>query len=747
MSYLDADDEEDSSDFPAASGLGALVIVARSHGFHLTVSQLVHDNLLGDFKEEDVPIDQLLKCAQSAGLAGRAIILDWTKLADLKKALPAIVRMKNGAYLVILRAEMDSDVPHVVLQDPNADPNALLTVDRFRFEEAWSGETILLKRNYDIADETQPFGFGLVAALIFRERRVVRDIVISALALSFLALCPILFWRLLSDRVLPFHAMNTFTVLCIVMVILIGFETTFGVLRRYLLLRVTTRVDMQLSTYMFDKVLNLPVDFFESTPLGLITYKMNQIGRIRTFLTGQLFGTVLDAGILLFFLPVMFYFNWILTLEVISLCALIMTWIIAMLPAYRRRSGLTEEAEAQRGSFLSQNIAGIRTVKSLALDAKQRREWDVLTARVAKRRLAEGDLGNLIQSVVTPLERLMISGTFALGIYFAMTTNDPIFIGTLFAFLILSQRVAAPLVQIAHLIQQYDEARLALQLVSGLINQPREEGRTGHGVRVPLRGRVEFSQVLFKYRGAISPALKSVSFEIAQGTTLGVMGRSGSGKTTITRLLQRLHSDYQGLIKIDGIDVREYDLDHLRSSLGVVLQENFLFSGTIRENITAAKSDATFEEMVYAARLAGAEEFIDKLPRGYETFIYEGSPNLSGGQRQRLAIARALITNPKILILDEATSALDAESEAIVNANLRRIAKGRTMIVISHRLSSLVHADAILVLDQGEVHDIGTHPELLGRCNIYSGLWRQQNAHVNPELPVEKPAYRGPSVA
>jgi ATP-binding cassette subfamily B protein len=225
------------------------------------------------------------------------------------------------------------------------------------------------------------------------------------------------------------------------------------------------------------------------------------------------------------------------------------------------------------------------------------------------------------------------------------------------------------------------------------------------------------------------------------------MGRSGSGKTTVTRLLQRLHSDYQGLIKIDGIDVREYDLDHLRSSLGVVLQENFLFSGTIRENITSAKSDATFEEMVYAARLAGAEEFIDKLPRGYETYIYEGSPNLSGGQRQRLAIARALITNPKILILDEATSALDAESEAIVNANLRRIAQGRTMIVISHRLSSLVHADAILVLDQGQVHDIGRHQELLERCDIYSGLWHQQNSHAMPEPSIEKSNYRGPSVA
>src|SRR5581483_4785003 len=246
-----------------------------------------------------------------------------------------------------------------------------------------------------------------------------------------------------------------------------------------------------------------------------------------------------------------------------------------------------------------------------------------------------------------------------------------------------------------------DEARLAVAVVGKLVNQPAEEGRSGHGVRAAIQGKVDFIDVTFKYKGAVSPALNKVSLEIPQGTTLGVMGRSGSGKTTITRLLQRLHSDYAGLIKIDGIDVREYDIDHLRRSLGVVLQENFLFSGTIRENITAGKPDATFDELVRAARLAGAEEFIDKLPRGYETYVYEGSPNLSGGQRQRLAIARALILEPPILILDEATSALDAESEAIVNANIARIAHGRTLIIISHRLSSLVNADAILVLERG----------------------------------------------
>jgi ATP-binding cassette subfamily B protein len=269
-------------------------------------------------------------------------------------------------------------------------------------------------------------------------------------------------------------------------------------------------------------------------------------------------------------------------------------------------------------------------------------------------------------------------------------------------------------------------------MIAALVNRPAEEGRSKSGIRTPVVGRVEFSDVRFRYLGTSTPALDDVTFTIPPGSIFGIMGRSGSGKTTVTRLLQLFHSNYEGLIKIDGVDLRQYDIDHLRGSFGVVMQENFLFSGTIRETIASGKPDASFDEVVMAARLAGAEEFIERLQRGYDTFIYEGSPNLSGGQRQRLAIARALITNPRILILDEATSALDAESEAIVNANLMRIAEGRTLIIISHRLSSLVAADAILVLERGRVYDIGPHSALVERCDIYSNLWHQQNQHLLP---------------
>jgi ATP-binding cassette subfamily B protein len=349
---------------------------------------------------------------------------------------------------------------------------------------------------------------------------------------------------------------------------------------------------------------------------------------------------------------------------------------------------------------------------------------------VAETRYDEGLTTNLIQTVVHPLQILMTNGIVAVAVYLALVNHDMMYLGAIFAFMIMTQRVTMPVIQAAQSIVQIDEARHSVNMAASIINQRPEEGRSGRGIRTPFVGRIEFNEVEFRYPGATAPALDRVSFTIPEGSVFGIVGRSGSGKTTVTRLLQSLHSNYQGLIKIDGNDLREIDVDHLRSNLGVVMQENFLFRGTLRDTIAAAKPDATFEQIVQAARLAGAEEFIERLPAGYETHIQEGSTNLSGGQRQRLAIARALMGDPRILMLDEATSALDADSEAIVNANLLRIAQGRTLIIISHRLSALVAADSILVLERGALYDIGTHEELLERCDIYAGLWHLQHRHL-----------------
>ena len=720
----------DASESATGSLLGSLVIVARHRGVHLSTAQLVRDHQL---TAGDASLAELLRIAQASGLRASATRLRWSDLFNMGRALPAIVVLRNGAAMVLLRTEtrLHGWPPVVVLRDPNGDPDAPILLDEARFSAAWDGQVVLVKRDYRLRDEDRPFGIGWVVGQLLRDRRVVRDLGICAVLMGLLAISPVVFWRVMIDRVLYYGSLSTFTMLCIAFAVLLVFETIFGYLRRYLVVFIVSRVDVKIWTHMFNKMLNLPIDYFERTPTGEVIHDMYEIYRVRTFLTGQLFGTLLDSFVIVIFLPIMFMFSTIMTAVVLGLCLLICIWLVVMLPTVRRKVGLSVQAESLRGTFLVEAVHGIRAIKSLALDARQRHEFDVHVARVAERRFDEGCTSNLIQTIVHPPQILMTQGIVAVAVYLALVNHDTMYIGAIFAFMIMSQRVTMPVVQAAQGIVQIDEARSAIAAVAQVVNQTPEAGRSGRGIRTPFTGRVEFNEVTFRYPGATSPALDRVSCAIPEGTIFGIVGRSGSGKTTVTRLLQALHSSYQGLIKIDGNDLREIDVDHLRSSLGVVMQENFLFRGSIRDTIAAAKPDATFEEVVQAARLAGAEEFIELLPAGYETFIQEGSSNLSGGQRQRLAIARALMGNPRILMLDEATSALDADSEAIVNANLLRIAQGRTLIIISHRLSALVAADAIMVLERGAVYDVGRHEELLERCDIYAGLWHLQHRHLH----------------
>jgi len=722
-----------------ASLLGCLAIVAHQHGLELSAPQLIRDHLPAD---ERLPVSELLALAERHGLRATRTRLNWSQLFKLGKALPAVVLLRNGYAMVLRQTRDDPKLSVVLLQDPSAHEDAPLVLDEARFTAAWTGEVLLFRRDYRLGDEDQPFGLWMIIGMLLHDRRIASGIAISALLLSVLALAPIVFWRLLVDRVLYSGSLDTLAVLSLTMAALIGFETAFGYLRRHLVVHVTQRVDVKLSTYVFNKLIQLPVDFFERTPIGEITRDMAELHKIRGFLTGKLFTVVLDSFVLFIFLPIMFCFSALLTSCVLLFAAMICGWIVFRLPELRKRNSAAFQAEGEMGIFLVEKLHGIRAVKALALDARNRHEWDAKVAKASRLRFREGLTTNMMQTVATPLERMMTVGVFTLAVYLAVTTHEEIYPGALFAFMMLSQRVAAPLMQLAQMITQYDEVRVAIGMVGGLVNRPAEGGRSKTGVRTPLVGRIEFSGVRFRYPGTTTPALDDVSFTIPEGTVFGLMGRSGSGKTTVTRLLQLFHGNYEGTIKIDGVDLREYDVEHLRSSFGVVSQENFLFSGTVRETIASGKPDASFDDVVMAARLAGAEEFIERLPRGYDTHIFEGSPNLSGGQRQRLAIARALITNPRILILDEATSALDAESEAIVNANLARIAEGRTMIVVSHRLSSLVNADAILVLERGKVYDIGMHSELVERCDIYSNLWHQQHQHLTPRPSHEVISFR-----
>ena len=599
--------------------LGCLVIAARQRGIRLTTQQLIHDNQLTD---GEVTPARLLKVAEAGGLRASITKLRWADLLKLDKALPAIVLLRNGNAMVLVQAKTDSSEhpPFIVLQDPNGREDAPLGLDQARFEPAWTGEVILVKRDYNIRDENQPFGLRWMAGQLLQDRRMARDICVCAIVLSIIALAPIIFWRLLIDRVLYYGSWSTFTALMVGYLVVLGYETIFGHIRRHMVAFLVSHVDAKLSTYIFDKMLNLPVDFFEQTSSGEILRDMHEVWKVRAFMAQHLFGTALDCFILVIFLPVMFFFSAVLSAAVLFICGLICLWIIVMLPTVRRRVAAVSAAEAAKGTFLVETLHGIRAVKSLALDARQRHQWDVLVARAAQRRYEEQLTANLVQTVVTPLQGLMTNGIFAFAVFLTLYLHEPAYVGALIAFMMLTGRVAMPLIQASRLIVELDEARLAVNYVARLANREPEEGRRG-GARTPFTGRIEFNEVTFRYQGTSMPALDQVSFTIPEGTTFGIVGRSGSGKTTVTRLLQLLHSSYNGLIKIDGNDLKQIDLQHLRSSVGIVLQENFLFSGPIRETIAAAKPDASFEEIVQAARLAGAEEFIERLPAGYETHV------------------------------------------------------------------------------------------------------------------------------
>jgi ATP-binding cassette subfamily B protein len=455
---------------------------------------------------------------------------------------------------------------------------------------------------------------------------------------------------------------------------------------------------------------------------------MQQVEKIREFLTGRLLLTLLDATSLLVVVPLLFFYSGRLATLVLGFSGVTACVIAGLIPIYRRKLRVLYEAEGQRQAYLVETIHGMETVKGLATEPLRQRDWDARCAQAAESRFDVGRISTSAQAVIGLLEKLLTVAVIGFG---AMLVFDgQITVGALIAFNMLSGRVSAPLAQIVGLVQGYQEAGLSVRMLGQIMNRAPERPANARGLRPPIAGAVEFERVSFRYSESAPPALDDVSLTIPAGSVFGIVGRSGSGKTTLTRLIRAMYPIQLGSVRIDGHDIRELDLPHLRSQVGVVMQQCFLFRGTVRENIATTKPDASLEEVVHAATMAGADEFIKTMPQGYDTLLEEGGTNLSGGQQQRLSIARALLRQPRILILDEATSALDPESEAIVQANLARIAAGRTVIMVSHRLSSLVAADAIVVFDRGRIVDYGKHSELLSRCVTYRHLWNQQHRHL-----------------
>jgi ATP-binding cassette subfamily B protein len=548
------------------------------------------------------------------------------------------------------------------------------------------------------------------------------------MAMHILGLASPIFFQLVIDKVLTHQSETTLWVLGAGIVLALLFDALFGYLRQLLTLTATNKIDMRLTRRTFGHLMTLPIDYFETATAGVITRHMQQIEKIRGFLTGRIFTTGLDVVSLLIFLPILFTYSVKLALVVLLFTGLIAAIIVAMLPAYQRRLNALYSAEGQRQAMLVETIHGMRTVKALAIEPQQRKYWDQRSAEAINMHFRVGKISIAGSAVTDFLGKLLPVLIIVLGAQ--QVFDQTLSVGALIAFQMISGRVVAPLIAMVGLVNEYQETALSVKMLGEVMNRASEGRADAGGLRPKLKGDISFDNVGFRYPGATGLALDRATFDIQAGTIVGIVGRSGSGKTTLTKLIQGLYPLQEGLIRFDGIDAREIELSHLRRQIGVVLQENFLFRGTIRENLAMTKPDASFEEIVAAAQTAGADEFIERMPQGYDTLLEENAANLSGGQKQRLSIARSLLSQPRILILDEAASALDPESEAIFIKNLSRIAVGRTVIMISHRLSTLVNADAILVMQHGKLVDRGPHKELLERSDTYRHLWNQQTSHL-----------------
>lgn len=703
------------------TALKCFVAVARHQGIDLSIDRIKHDYAL---KPDDDITRLLPKIARSSGMRSRKLQVGWKDLQRLGEAYPTIARLNNGNSVVVLGFHEDK----VGVLDPLADRLAVLHLDQATFCKKWNGELLLLRRTFALADESRPFGFAWFIPEVVRNGATFRDIAVAAVMLQVLALALPIFIQITVDKVLVHHAYTTLYVLAAGVSAAVLFDAVFNYLRRILLVYASARIDVRTSIRTFERLMSLPIDFFERASAGVITKHMQQVEKIREFLTGRLFLTLLDATSLLVVVPLLFFYSGRLATLVLGFSGMTACIIGGLIPLYRRKLRVLYEAEGQRQAYLVETIHGMETVKGLATEPLRQRDWDARCAQAAESRFDVGRISTSAQAVIGLLEKLLTVAVIGFGAL--LVFNGQMTVGALIAFNMLSGRVTSPLAQIVGLVQGYQEAGLSVRMLGQIMNRTPERPSNVRGLRPPIAGAVEFEHVIFRYSESAPPALDDVSLTIPAGSVFGIVGRSGSGKTTLTRLIRGMYPVQLGSVRIDGHDIRELDLPHLRSQVGVVMQQCFLFRGTVRENIAATKPDASLEEIVHAATMAGADEFIKVLPQGYDTFLEEGGTNLSGGQQQRLSIARALLRGPRILVLDEATSALDPESEAIVQANLARIAEGRTVIMVSHRLSSLVAADAIVVLDRGRIADYGKHSELLSRCMTYRQLWNQQHRHL-----------------
>ena len=707
------------------TGLVCFLLVARHYSIDLTADSLAHKY---GIQSEDMTPVQLLRMAKDIDFKGKRLSLGWKKLFYMGNVFPLIAQLRTGKYVIVSGVRNDYPTGDVAVVDPSLGNLEFQFFNREQFEEIWDGTSILIKKVYSAKDTHKPFGLDWFIPEMLRQKSLFRDVAIATFAINILALAFPIYVQLAFDKAVTHRAMSTLLVLSVAMIGVTIVDRVLQYLKSFIILFATSKIDLRLDKTIFGHILRLPIDFFDYTPIGLITRYMFQKERIREFMTGSLLTTLFDLSMIVIVLPILFFYSWKLAFIVVAMTILITIIMAVTMKTFRYHMHQVQAAEATKNRYLVETLRGMSTIKSLALEPYRFRRIETDSAQTITRHFGIKKLSLIVQGLTELLQSLLRITIIWYGAVLAI--DQEITLGGLIAFMMLSGLITAPLIKIVSLLHEYQEVAVSVGLLGLILNRPTEQPFNTRGLTSSIAGSIGIERVTFRYSQHAPPALTDLSLHFPAGSVVGIVGRSGSGKSTLTRLIQGLYPLQQGRITLDSVDMRDYDLAHMRRSIGVVLQESFLFEGTIRENIAVTKPTATFEEIVFAARMAGADEFIKDLPNGYDTFLFEGGSNLSGGQRQRVSIARALLTQPSILILDEATSALDAESEAIIQANLTAIAHGRTMLIVSHRLSMLTMCHSIIVLEKGSLIGNAPHDELLRTCPLYADLWYKQNRHI-----------------
>ena len=642
--------------------------------------------------------------------------------------LPALIGLRSGAFgILAVGAAKD----RVRIIDPIVRSTRELTYDELL--DVATGEALLVTRRIGGAGyDPTTFGFRWFLPSILRYRRALIQVVIGSLFLQLFALATPIFFQLVVDKVLVHKGVSTLVVLIVGMVSLGFFESVLQFLRSYILSHTTNRVDVELGRRLFNHLFRLPLAYFETRAAGQTVARMRELETIRGFLTGQGLTSLLDLVFTLVFFVVMFVYSAKLTLIVLATIPVYVVIAAVIRPLLREQINEKFNRGARSQQFLVESIVGAQTLKAASVEPIIQAQWEERLAAYVRTSFDAGVLGSAGQNAIQYVSKI---GTALILLVGAEAVIDgTMTVGELIAFNMIAGQVVQPILRLSQLWQDFQQVQVSVARLGDILNAPTEPIPQNLLTLPPPRGAIEFRGVSMRYRPEGPDAVRNVSLAIQPGEVIGFVGPSGSGKSSLAKLVQRLYSPQIGQVMLDGVDVAQLDPAWLRRQIGVVLQENILFNRTIHENIALGDPAMPRARVMQAARLAGADEFIAQLPQGYDTVIEERGANLSGGQRQRVAIARALATNPRILIFDEATSALDYESERIVQNNMAAIAKGRTVLIIAHRLAAVRPCTRIVGLVKGEIVEIGSHSELLATPQgLYRRLWELQSQSARAE--------------